>query len=586
MGLISMRLKWMSRADFAPRFPRHRIAVSGILAWMICAGLAFGDDGASAPITLAQGPGAAVQSKSKAKATAPQAAKTQDANLLSTLQEALERNTREIKALREQHAQELEALKKQTELQKKQIEELEKKALAQAEQLKNQGGAPKDEKDQEIERLRHRDDLQQKQIELLQKQAELIAEQLENQAPTVEKLQTEAATLETRTQQGAQRDQEIANAIDSIEERFDAEQRKPPELPPTLKQLFLPSQTNTSPFTIYNSLTTRYNIFNNRKGAGGIEFQEYTPFLLVQLNKRFLLSAETSFTPGGVALGQAQLDMFITDWLTADLGYFLLPVGFWNERLDPNWINKLPDIPLVMRQVIPDGLVSTGFQLRGAKYIAGSPVKLEYSAAMTNGLATPGMGQLADWADLGSVLGTSGNVNSALAYTGRLGLWLPSRGINFGVSEFVNAPYTHQAGAVMSVWQPYFNYHYGNWDFRFEYGNMFEKTQSFIGNNIRRDGLYTQIAYRDYKSMNKYLQRLEGVFRFSEVRFHGIDETKLDLTTFDPLMNAPVNRNQYTIGINYYFYPSTILKFAYEINQEQTMSLKDNVFMAQFATNF
>ena len=48
----------------------------------------------------------------------------------------------------------------------------------------------------------------------------------------------------------------------------------------------------------------------------------------------------------------------------------------------------------------------------------------------------------------------------------------------------------------------------------------------------------------------------------------------------------PVNRNQYTLGLNYYFYPSRILKFAYEINSEIHRSLRDNVFMMQFATNF
>ena len=51
-------------------------------------------------------------------------------------------------------------------------------------------------------------------------------------------------------------------------------------------------------------------------------------------------------------------------------------------------------------------------------------------------------------------------------------------------------------------------------------------------------------------------------------------------------MDAPVDRNQYTIGLNYYLFPVTIFKFAYEINQELHRDLKDNVFFMQFATNF
>lgn len=548
------------------------------LSLLVCCGVitaAFaGDDDASGP-ALAQA--------TPKRTTGAQTPKS-GGDALSILQQALDRNTREIQALKDQHAKELESLRKQSETQQKQIEAL-------TSQLKAQpggaapGGQNQNATNQELERLRRRVELQQKQMELLEQQAKLLADQAGNQAPTVEKLETETATLESRTQQAAQRDQELANAVDSLRETVDAQRRYPPPLPPTLKQLFLPTQTNVTPLSIYNSLFTNYHVFTKRKGAGNFEFEEFTPFFLVQLNKRFLLSAETTFTTGGVELGQAQLDMFITDWLTADLGYFLLPVGFWSERLDPGWINKLPDAPVVMNQVIPNGLASSGLQLRGARYLAGSPFKLEYSAFVTNGLGVPGDGKLQDFADNDALLGTTANVNSALAYGGRLGLWIPARGINFGASEFVNAPYGKAAGAVVNVWQPYFNYHYGNFDVRFEYGDMFEQTKNFIGNNIRRTGLYAQIAYRNYQSLNKYLQRLEGVFRFSEERFRGLDPSKLDLTAFDP-QAAPVNRNQYTIGINYYFYPSTVLKFAYEINQELTHSLNDNEFIAQFATNF
>jgi hypothetical protein len=138
----------------------------------------------------------------------------------------------------------------------------------------------------------------------------------------------------------------------------------------------------------------------------------------------------------------------------------------------------------------------------------------------------------------------------------------------------------------MSIWQPYVNYHRGNWDFRFEYGNNYENTRSFIGTNIHREGLYAQIAYRNYASLRKYFQRTEYVFRFSDARFAGIDQKGIMASAFDNPVNAPVNRSQYTIGFNYYFYPSTILKIAYQMNDEWARSFHDNVFMMQFATNF
>jgi hypothetical protein len=240
-----------------------------------------------------------------------------------------------------------------------------------------------------------------------------------------------------------------------------------------------------------------------------------------------------------------------------------------------------------MRQVIPDGLTVTGLQLRGAKYLFRSPVKLTYAAYLSNGLGVPGAGGKNDWADLGGLVGTTANVNNGMAYGGRIGLWLPTRGINFGVSEFVNAPYDHGSGAVYSIWQPYFNFKRGNWDFRFEYGDSNLQTHAFLGNNIdnmRRQGLYTQLAYRNYASLHQHIQRLEYIFRFSDAFFHG--PSTLNLANYSPPMNAPVDRNQYTLGLNYYLYATSILKFAYEINSELHQNLHDNVFMVQFATNF
>src|SRR5208282_285672 len=200
----------------------------------------------------------------------------------------------------------------------------------------------------------------------------------------------------------------------------------------------------------------------------------------------------------------------------------------------------------------------------------------------------PGMGKPPDWADLGGVIGTTANINNGMAYGGRLGFWLPARGINFGVSEIANTPYSHADGVITSIWQPYFNYHHGNWDFRSEYGQNYERTRSFIGNCMERNGFYAQLAYRSYQSIHKHLQRLEYVFRFSDARFRGINQpgAAANVSSFGTPMDAPVDRNQYTLGLNYYLAPATIFKIAYEINQELHTNLHDNVLFMQFATNF
>jgi hypothetical protein len=508
----------------------------------------------------------------------PETKSTEESKVLAAVREALERNAQEIKGLKEQYARDMEEQRKKVEAQQKQIETLERSARSLQEQLAKAQGGDQQKKLTEI---------QQKQLRLLEEQSQLVADELEKQAPVVEKLQTETATLESRAKQAALRDQELAGARDTLNDSVDSQRRYAPWLPAPLKELFLPSGTNVTPFSFFNTISTRYDLFERRKGAGYFQFEEYTPWFLLQLNKYMLVSAEISFDQSGASsLGQAQLDIFLNNWLTADIGYFLAPIGFWSERLDPRWINKLPDIPLVLQQVIPDGLTLAGLQFRGARYVLGSPFKLDYSVFMTNGLGVPGMGTPADWYDLTALTGTTGSVNNAMAYGARLALWIPTLGINFGASEFVNAPYGKQNGAIISLWQPYFNYHRGNWDVRFEYGQNYEETKPFIGTNINRTGLYTQIAYRDYQSIHKHLQRLEYVFRFSDARFHGINQNTINPNNFSPPSTAPVDANQYTLGINYYLYASTILKLAYEFNEELHKTFHGNGLMAQFATNF
>jgi len=568
---------------------RHYLSL--VIIWsLLISGMALADDGASAQPAPTED-AATPKPTADVPAASQEPPKTEEAKLLSAVREALERNAQEIKSLKEQYAKDMAEQQKKVEAQQKQIEALERSAQLLQDRLKTPGAAPDAAGAQNArgqDRQKKLTDLQQKEIGLLEQQSKLLAEQLEQQAPAIEKLQGQTATLESREKQAARRDLELDDAYNSLNDSFDALQRNRPWLPAPVKELFTPSGNNATPLSIYSDMYTGYNLFNQKRGAGQFSFETFAPFFLIQLNKRILLSAQPGFTPAGVGLIQAQLDFFINDWLTADVGYFLAPIGFWNERLDPAWINKLPDVPLVMRQVIPDDLTISGLQFRGARYLFGSPIKMEYAIFASNGLAVPGGGHQPAWANLGTLSGTTSGVNNAAAYGGRIGFWIPTCGINFGVSEFVNSPYSKTDGGVVSIWQPYFNYHRGNWDFRFEYGNNYEYTKTFIGDNIDRTGFYTQLAYRDYQSLKKHRQRLEYVFRYSETMFHGINQAgaAANANMFGTPMNVPVDRNQYTIGINYYLYASTVLKFAYEINSEVHQSLHDNLFMAQFATNF
>jgi hypothetical protein len=457
-------------------------------------------------------------------------------------------------------------------------------------------------------------ELLQKQVETQQKMIQLLMEQMKKQpagGAQVQKLEVQTATLEARTRQAAQRDVELSRAVDNIVEHQDAMERYGPQLPAQVKELFLPSGNNETPLSIYGALAVGYSRFigdstTAANGAGrpstpgGFYFGEFTPDFLLKLNDWIFLEAEIAVgSTGSVSAGSfAQADFFVNDWLTVIAGRFVAPIGWYNERLNNPWINKLPAdapgaAPLLWLQVLPP-MSLLGVQATGAFYLGCSPLKMEYAAFVSNGLnvtpATPGMPSINELANFENMQNTFTVISNEKAVGGRIGLWWPEQGLETGLSGMYSGDYA--AGGfedAISLWAVDFNYHKGNWDARFEYGMTFQQAQSFAGtqgltgNHIRRQGLYGQIAYRPRDLPNGILQKTELVYRYSYVDFQGIDPTALDLTTFATPVDVPVRRQQNEFGINYYFYPRMVLKCAYQINDESKFHLHDNQFMAELA---
>src|SRR5262249_40314286 len=178
------------------------------------------------------------------------------------------------------------------------------------------------------------------------------------------------------------------------------------------------------------------------------------------------------------------------------------------------------------------------------------------------------------------------DVNNAKAWGGRFGLSVPRIGIIAGLSGLANQAYD-QSGHYLNLWDVDASYHRGNWDARFEFAHTDQTTPAAP---IHRQGLYAQVAYRRYNSPHPWLQKLEGVFRFDHVQFENINIKQTGLN-FGGLgltyARMPLDRNRYTIGLNYWFYPSLVLKLAIEFNDELGVpSLRDNGFIGQLVWGF
>jgi hypothetical protein len=473
-------------------------------------------------------------------------------------------------------------------------------AQLQAQLVAAKAGALQDEK------LKMQVELLQKQIEVQQKMIQLLMDHAKKQpieGSLVEKLQLQVAALEARGRQAAQRDQELAGAIDNITEHTDSEERYGPQLPAPLKELFLPSGNGETPLSIFGALSVGYskivgdpltaaNGAGRPRTPGGFYFGEFTPDFLLKLNDWLFLEAEIAVGGNGsVNVGSfAQADFFVSDCLTVIAGRFVAPIGWYNERLNNPWVNKLPadapgSGPLLWQQVLP-AMSLLGVQAQGSCYIGCSPFKFEYNAYVSNGLnltpAAAGAPTLNELANLENMENTFTLTTDKKMVGGRVGLWWPEVGLAGGVSGMYSPDYlVGGPNNSINLFAIDLNYHKGNWDFRAEYGRTNQQTLPFLNEDIQRQGFYTQIAYRPRHLAVKYLQNVELVYRYTYVEFKGIDRTALDLTTFGTPMDVPTRRQQNEIGINYYFAPRMILKCAYQINDELGFHLHDNQFLAE-----
>jgi hypothetical protein len=447
-------------------------------------------------------------------------------------------------------------------------------------------------------------DLLQKQIETQQKMIELLMQRIKQEPVSndaLKKLELSTATLESHAVQAAQRDEELAHALDTIMEHQDAQQRDGPDLPAQLHELYLPSGNNETPLMISGALAVGYSKIQGI--PGGFYYGEFSPDFFVKLNDWIVLEAEAALgsenSPSATFL---QADFLVNDWLTIVAGRFVAPIGFFNERLNNPWINKLPadapgSAPLPWMQVLP-AMSLMGVQARGAFYLGASPLKMEYAAYVSNGLnvtpATPNAPTADEVANLENMTDTFAIISNNKAFGGRLGLWWPEVGLEGGLSGMYSGDYLAvDSDYSMALWAIDLNYHKGNWDARFEYGSTYQQAPPTVVNantmatipqgNIRREGLYGQVAYRPWDARNKYLQRTEYVYRFSWADFHGINASALDLSSYDTPIDAPIRRYQNEFGINYYFYQRMELKCAYQINTEPGNPQRDNQFMTELA---
>jgi hypothetical protein len=318
-----------------------------------------------------------------------------------------------------------------------------------------------------------------------------------------------------------------------------------------------------------------FGSFENVRHSDSTFSAGFNPIFLWTPMERLLVEAQAEFELEDVAtvtkLEYVQLSYILNDYMTVGVGKFLNPANFWKERLHPNWINKLPDEPIIMDQ---DALIAesqVGVQLRGVVPVASS--KMEYSVFVSNGgsLVTDEPGaygtmQFDNYTD----------THNAKNVGGRLGYFvLPELEFGYAIEYDANVtPSVSGVADAKSVIQSVDanftrSLATGRLDLRSQWvfaavdNVVFDPTGALgfgpVALDNSRNGGYLQAAYRPTNAESEFVNRLEGVVRYDRITLptgapegypEGVDESRM------------------TFGLDYWGMANSVFKIAYQVDNK------------------
>jgi hypothetical protein len=329
-------------------------------------------------------------------------------------------------------------------------------------------------------------------------------------------------------------------------------------------------------------------MFEARNGEVSTFSASFNPIFLWELTPKILFDSRLEIEPSGagtnVNLVNAQLSYLLNDYITLGVGEFFSPSNIFVERFEPQWINKLPDRPLgVYHGVLPN--ISVGAQVRGGFPIG--PTRANYAFYVSNGPVLNTFDpRSAGTLDFNSY--TDNNDNKAVG--GRVG-FLPIAGVEVGYGfetskpGFQGTPFHDVQALVQSVdlevtrdsdllkgrVNVFAQYAWSHVDHA-----IYDPGGSMgfgpLPLTAKRDGGYAELAYRATKFDYDCLRNLEMIFRW-------------DHLSRDPSGLGDPEETRWTLGLNYWLSPSTVLKAAYEWDQPNGQPNK-NALLLQTAMGF
>jgi len=313
----------------------------------------------------------------------------------------------------------------------------------------------------------------------------------------------------------------------------------------------------------------------------------FNPVFHFQYKDLILFEGELEFEledgETNVELEYASMDLLLHDNLTLVIGKFLSPIGQFQERLHPAWINKAASRPAGFghEQVEPGEEI--GVQIRGGVPV-GEGMKATYSLYIGNG---PQVGEEGNV----ELEGFPEDNNNNKSFGGRIGFF-PLPYLEVGGS-FITAKVDGLEGtgelmptrADFQLWGFDSAFTKGPWDVRFEFVKSTRdpfNSADDVGGTVEffdkqsQKAWYAQAAYRlSDVTDNIHLQRMEPVFRYGQFRATNNEEFE------------EVTQNNYYIGLNYWLAPSFVVRGGYEIRDFTDSELSnEKLFQLQVSYGF
>ena len=333
---------------------------------------------------------------------------------------------------------------------------------------------------------------------------------------------------------------------------------------------------------------------NENSNFGPIGFN---PIFLWKKSDRLFFESELIIeTTDGITkfdLEYATMHYKLCDYLEIGAGKFLTPFGIFNERIHPSWINKFADNPLGFNHdvgILVGPMSEIGVELEGGAQLG--KTKINYAAYVTNGpnlIADPanpmmsGMLMHENYSDNNNNKAVGGRVGFLPLSNSSLEIGLSAQVAkvgdkntiyeNIGTQMFAcDLAYIHKLDLIKSNIELRGQFNMVNVD----KANKYPVDSSMMGADStfenKSQAYFVQVAIRPAFIENKFLKNLELAGRYSS------------MTLPDKSMWGG-SFTQFTIGLNYWLSWHSVMKFDYQMNNQDGRESK-NGFLIQWGLGF